>query len=231
MYSNLLLLRRATARKILVKPTKPTTPPVTGAVVSVQDGTLTIMRPDGTTKIVQLGREAGTPEVGEVVTAFAGPSSTDGPPVAKGLVKASEVRQRLEGFLQDLATGSDDLPEAASGRRAQRVVDIAAILEGHADKHVKILEKLSQKNLPAKAAEGMRKALENAQRGRSQAKLKASAARIKAGPPEERGRGPGQVQPSGQPPEKGKGQANGQDNGKGRGDAGGQDNSKGRAGR
>lgn len=228
---------------VLVKPTKPTAPPVTGAVVSVQDGVLTIMRPDGTTKVVQLGRGAASPKVGEVVTAFAGPSSADGvpgadgPPVAKGLVKASEVRQRLEGFLQDLTTGSGDLPEAASNRRAQSVVDIAAILEGHADKHVKLLEKLSQKDLPVRAAEGMRKALENAQRGRSQAKLKASEARTKAGPPEERGGGPGQVQPGAQPTEKGKRQVSGQvqpsgqPSEKGKSQAGGQDNGKGRAGR
>lgn len=212
---------------VLVKPTKPTAPPVTGAVVSVQDGVLTIMRPDGTTKTVQLGRGAASLEVGEVVTAFAGPSSTDGPPVAKGLVKASQVRQRLEGFLQDLTTGSGDLPEAASRRRAQRVADIAATLEGHTDKHVKLLEKLSQENLPVQAVAGMRKALENAQRGRNRAEANAAAARAKAGPPAERGQGSGQAQPGGQPAEKGKGDAG--DGGRVKSD--GRDSGKGQAGR
>ena len=63
------------ARQVIVKPFP--LPPVTGAVVSVDtdaDGVrvLTIMRPDGTTKAVQLGREVDPPEVGELVTAFHG---------------------------------------------------------------------------------------------------------------------------------------------------------------
>ena len=61
------------ARQIMVKPSPE--PPVVGAVVSVETNeegvrTLTIMRPNGTTKEVRLGPDADAPEIGEVVTAF-----------------------------------------------------------------------------------------------------------------------------------------------------------------
>ena len=251
------------ARKIVVKPTPQL--PLFGTVFSGDTNEegfriLTIMRPDGTTKEVRLGRGVDSPENGDLVTVFPtrgrGDRGTEdgdkgGPPTAKGVVRAEQVRLRLEGFLQDLTAGDGNLSPQAAERLARRVDRMAEILEKHADKHVNILQKLSRKNLPAKAAEGMRKALANAQRGRSQAKANVAAARAKAGPPAGRGRGSGQVQPGGQPPEKGKGpgqvqpdgqppengkgpgqvQPGGQPAEKGKGQAGGQDNGKGRSGR
>tara|TARA_B100000315_G_scaffold259171_1_gene313984 strand:- start:200 stop:1558 length:1359 start_codon:yes stop_codon:yes gene_type:complete len=180
---------------VLVKPTGPSAQPVTGAVVSVQDGVLTIMRSNGTTKTVQLGRGVAPPEVGELVTGFAGPAadgdaqSREGHPVTKGLVRASEVRRRLEGFLNDLTAADGSLPEEATGHRARLVDDVAVILEGHADERVSILEKLSGRNLPAQAVEGMQRALEKTKLDRGQARANAAEARNRAGPPPGRGQG------------------------------------------
>ena len=188
------------ARKIVVKP-KPQLP-VVGAVSSVETNEegiriLTILRFDGTTKKVQLSRGVDSPENGELVTVFPGRGrgargSREGdngnPPVAKGLVKAAKVRERLEGFLQDLTAENSEVP-ALGGDIAQLVADVAAILEVHVDKHVKLLEKLSRKKRPEQVEKALLKALEKAQRGRSQAKQKASEARTKAGPPAGRGRG------------------------------------------
>ena len=182
---------------VLVKPTGLRAQPVTGAVVSVQDGVLTIMRGDGTTKTVQLGRGVAPPEVGELVTGFAGPPASgdapdrNGHPVTRGLVRASEVRRRLESFLNDLTAEGGGLPEEATGHRAQLVDDVAVILEGHADERVNILEKLNRRNLPAQAAEGMQRALEKTKGDRGQARINAAEARTKAGPPPGRGRGQG----------------------------------------
>ncbi|MCH8801821.1 MAG: carboxypeptidase regulatory-like domain-containing protein, partial [Chloroflexi bacterium] len=83
------------ARQVIVKPAPKK--PVVGAVVSIttdEDGvrTLTIMRPNGTTKEVRLGPRGKPPEVGDLVTAFPGPDDgddpQDGPPIARGLVRA-----------------------------------------------------------------------------------------------------------------------------------------------
>ena len=188
------------------------------------------MRPDGTTKEVQLGPEGDPPEIGDLVTAFQGRSrSADGeagehgPPVVRGLVRAEEVRQRLEGFLEDLTAEDGELPTEEEERRAQRVADVAAILEEHASKRVEIIQRVSQnKNLPPQAVQGMRNGLEGAQRGRDQAQAKATAARAKAGPPPGRGRPGGQSQ--GGPGSQGQGATGGQGQGGpgGQGTTGGQ---------
>ena len=184
-----------TALWVLVKPTGPRAQPVTGAVVGVEDGVLTIMRRDGTTKSIKLGRGVAPPEVGEVVTGFAGPAGdgeaqdAEGPPVTKGLVKAAKVRERLERFLRNLTTEDGSMPEEADGHRAQLVDDVALILENHADQRVDILEKLIRRNLPPRAVEGMRRALEGNEGDRGQARSRAAAARTTAGPPPGRGRG------------------------------------------
>ena len=189
------------ARQIMVKPNLQL--PVVGAVVSVdinEDGvrTLTIMRPDGTTKEVLLGAEVDAPGIGQVVTAFPGRGSRgrgqgegdDGdPPTATGLVLAEQVLQRLEGFLVDLTAGDSSLPPQAAERRSQQVADVAAILESHASEHVAILEKISQKpDLPPQAILGMLNHLTKAKGGRDRANVRAQEARDKAGPPAGRGR-------------------------------------------
>ena len=206
------------ARQIVVKPSPQ--PPVSGAAVSVDTDdegirTLTIMRPDGTTKEVRLGSGVDSPETGALVTAFpgrgrgrkAGDGDGNGPPEVGGLVPAEQVLQRLEGFLQELTSGDSGLPEKAAERRAQRVAQVAAILETHADKHVKILETISKKeNLPPQAMLGMLNSLDKAKGGRERAQGKAKAARDKVGPPEGRGR----PESSGQPAGSGAGVAPGQ---------------------
>ena len=189
------------ARQIMVKPTPE--PPVVGAVVSVdtdQEGvrTLTIMRPNGTTKEVRLGGNVDSPGIGAVVTASPGrgsrgrgrEESDDGePPTATGLVLAEQVLQRLEGFLEDLTAGDSSLPPQAAERRAQQVAQVATILESHASEHVNILEKISQKpDLPPQAILGMLNHLTKAKGGRDRANAKSKEARDKAGPPPGRGR-------------------------------------------
>ena len=181
------------ARQVIVKPTPQA--PIVGAVVTIatdENGirTLTIMRPNGTTKEVQLGPEGRAPEVGELITAFPGrgrnndgTDAQDGPPVVRGLVRAAEVRQRLEGFLNDLTRGAGEPPPEVAARRAQRVADLAARLEAHAAKHVEVIQRVSQnRNLPPQAVAGMRNGLERAQAGRALAKTRATEARARGGP-------------------------------------------------
>ncbi|MCH8298590.1 MAG: carboxypeptidase regulatory-like domain-containing protein [Chloroflexi bacterium] len=182
------------ARQVIVKPTPQ--PPIQGAVVSIttdENGirTLSIMRPDGTTEMVQLGPEGRAPDVGDLVTVFPGrgpdadgAEDQDRPPVVIGLVRAAEVSQRLEGFLEDLTSGAGEPPPEVAARRAQRVADLAARLEAHAAKHVEIMQRVSQnQNLPSQAVAGMLNGLERAQSGLDLAKTKATAARTRGGPP------------------------------------------------
>ena len=186
------------ARQVIVKPTPQ--PPIVGAVVTVatdENGirTLTIMRPDGTTKEVQLGPEGRAPDVGDLVTGFPGrgpnadgANGEDRPPVVRGLVRAAEVSQRLEGFLNDLTGGAGGPPPEVTARRAQRVADLAARLEAHAAKHVEIIQRVSQnQNLPPQAMAGMQNGLDRAQAGHDLARANATRARTEAGPPPERG--------------------------------------------
>ncbi|MCH8257725.1 MAG: hypothetical protein IIA75_07505 [Proteobacteria bacterium] len=68
------------ARQVIVKPTPK--PPITGAVVSITTDekgvrTMSIMRPDGSTKVVRLGSKGQPPEVGDLVTAFQGRGGDD----------------------------------------------------------------------------------------------------------------------------------------------------------
>ena len=181
------------ARQVIVKPTPQA--PIQGAVVSIttdENGirTLTIMRPDGTMKDVQLGPEGRAPNVGDLVTGFPGrgpnadgTNGEDRPPVVRGLVRAAEVSQRLEGFLNDLTSGAGAPPPEVAARQAQRVADLAARLEAHAAKHVEIIQRVSQnQNLPAQAVAGMQNGLDRAQAGHDQARANATAARNRGGP-------------------------------------------------
>ena len=176
------------ARRIMVKP--PPQIPVVGAVVSVDTSpegirTLTIMRPNGTTKQVRLGAGIDSPGVGEIVTAFPGRSRGRGagegaegePPTAEGLVPAEQVLQRLENFLENLTSEDSGLSPKAAERRAQQVARVSELLENHSSEHVKILDKLTRKpNLPPQAILGMLKHLDKAkgERDRARGKIKAA---------------------------------------------------------
>ena len=177
------------ARRIMVKPVPQT--PTVGAVASVEtddEGVriLTIVRPDGTTKEVRLGADVESPAIGEIVTTFRGRSGNGpregndgGPPTVTGLVRAAEVHQRIQGFLEDLTAGNENLPAAAAERRAQRLDKLAAVLENHANRNVDILERLSQRrDLHPRALQGLAGALERATAARGEAR----DARENAGP-------------------------------------------------
>ncbi|MFQ5860635.1 MAG: fibronectin type III domain-containing protein [Dehalococcoidia bacterium] len=171
------------AVKVVVKPKKPPFPLV-GAVVSVDDGIVTIMRRNGTTKTVQLPPGVDAPGTGALVTAFAGPSAgedgeEDGeaPPVVTGLMRADEVRERLGRHLGQLAD-DPDLPGQARGRL---VADLATTLDNFSAQHIVLLETVRGK-APAAAHKGLNNALANAHRGRDAALATAAEARAKAGP-------------------------------------------------
>lgn len=260
---------------VMVKPLKLVNRPVIGTVVGVENGVLSIIQPDGTTDTVELPAGAQAPDTGEVITLFANTGDADSTgrgkkarAKAKGLVKASKIRGRLEGFLQELTTDEASVPEKAPGgnltsarqrvewareralaaraeadaahakaeatqtgdtadvnelaaeaeekavqaeldlaeaeaeaaeleaeaveeaveaekksaeRRADRVDDVASILDALTSQHTAILQSLAEGSiLPEEALQGITNALENAQRGRSQATLKATQARAKS---------------------------------------------------
>ena len=263
------------AIRVMVKPQKLVNRPVVGTVVGGENGVLSIIQPDGTTSTVELPEGAQMPETGEVITLFASDTDADeagrqkkGPPKVKGLVKASKIRDRLEGFLQELTTdeagvsekvpgakvtaagekaeaardkalaartkadearakaetaqlgNAEDLNEQAAEaeeaaaeaevelaeadaevaeaeaeaaleaaeaekdaaeRLAEQVSDVASILEALTSRHTHILQSLADGGkLPEAAMQGIATALENSQRGRSQATLKAAEARAKS---------------------------------------------------
>ena len=177
------------AESLVVKPVKPTAPPVVGAVVSKttdDDGNtvLTITKRDGTTKEILLPAGADAPAEGELVAAFARSDDKENSrPVLTGLVKADEVRQRLIGHLADVASRLD-LPEQAKSRLTE---DLATTLGDFVDQHVSILDGIKGR-APAAAQLGLDTALGKAQEARNVAINKAAEAREKAGPPEDRGR-------------------------------------------
>ena len=182
---------------VKVKPTKPLLHTV-GAVVGIatdENGvrTVSIMRKNGKVKDLQLGPDAELPEVGDLVTALQGRgNSANGRPIATGIVRADSVRHRLEGFLDDLTGEDSGLPSQALENRADRVADIATLLENHAANNVAILRQLSQnENLSPQALVGMRNGLAKAQSGFDKAMAKSKEARSKAASPSDRGQGRG----------------------------------------
>ncbi|MEE8519214.1 MAG: hypothetical protein V3S98_08835 [Dehalococcoidia bacterium] len=184
-----LLVEDGSAVQVLVKPDRPLNPPVTGSVVSIVDRVLTILKPNGTTQIVQLGPKDDPPALGDLVTTFIDDASdTDdasgGPSVSRGLVRADEVRERLNRFIDEElndASGTDD--EGGQGR-AKRIEKLAGLLETHASKHVDVLSGLLEReDLPAQGKAGIAKALANAQGHRADALQRASNARSRAGRP------------------------------------------------
>ena len=111
--------------RVLVKPVKPTVTPFSGTVVSVTGDVVTIMQPDGSTTEIELEARAPPPEIGELVTGFTGSSPTEGAnkgkkhAKAKGLVRASKIRARLERFLENLTTDEARVPAESEGEKVR----------------------------------------------------------------------------------------------------------------
>ncbi|NQW24396.1 MAG: carboxypeptidase regulatory-like domain-containing protein, partial [SAR202 cluster bacterium] len=178
------------AQQIIVKPTPKA--PIVGAVVKITTNDkgvriLSIMRPNGKVKEIRLGGGGHLPEVGDVVTAFEGRDrDTDGaeknePPIVKGLVRAGDVRQRLEKFLDDLNDEEGEQTPEAAERHERRVAEVAKKLEKHSSKQLELVQGASKnKNLTREAAREMKDGLERAESGRDQGAAKATAAKAKA---------------------------------------------------
>ena len=179
------------AEKGLVKPTKPSFIPFVGVVVSQENGKLTLRLRDGEETTVTISAGDSAPAVGEVVTVFAEPvDDNDGSPAkATGLVRASEVRQRLEGFLEKANQSEGELPEKARKAQSKRVADQALALEGHSAEHVAMVQGLADReDLPPQARVAIGSALDNSKLKRDKSLKIAAKARKKAGPPEGRGK-------------------------------------------
>lgn len=174
---------------VLAKPKSVIHKPYVGPVVEVDGGVLTILLPNGKTKKLKGPRSGDAPEVGDIVTAFVGPSEDgegeeDGEPVPyTGLVGASKVAERIERFLDKLAARDNDLPEAALNARARLVADLAAVLDAHTSHQVDIVDNLSNTPLTPGLALGLQKAREKAKANKDKGKAIAEEARGKVGAP------------------------------------------------
>ena len=169
-----------TAVQILVKPSRPSILPFSGAVTKVEDGMLTVVRPNGETMTIRVPSGERAPRAGAVVMGFARASDNRGaPPVSTGLTTAAEMRSRLEGFLEKAnnapnprseQTGPNPRSEQAGasprseqrGTSAQeRSARLAQILADHTARQVAILQgvlDLDKDNLSDKARDAVTRA-------------------------------------------------------------------------
>lgn len=182
-----------TAIQILVKPNKPTLPPATGSVVSVENGVMTLMLPNGKVKMIEIGEGQEAPGPGDVVTAFA-PEGSDGerPPKATGLVKASEVHERLKKFLDETEADGPGLSSSARSHRIETAAKLADLIEQHAAHRVQLLEGvLGREGFPEKARTAVENALQKAKTSQSEAGSKADGVRGRLDLPKGGKAGPG----------------------------------------
>ena len=172
---------------VLVKPVKPPQT-LTGSVVSIEDGIVTIMRRNGTTKTLQLPSGVEAPAVGELVTAFPDDRPGKGGLArAKGLVNSSQVRDRLLKLIEDLTIEDGELPAKALEARERRVNFLSKLLENHGARKVEVLNKALDR-VERKAQASIQRAIAKAEKGRQEAKDAIKRAKEKVGPLE--GRGP-----------------------------------------
>jgi hypothetical protein len=174
------------AVQVLVKPTAPVASPVTGSVVSIENGILTLVLPNGKTKTIEVGSDMPAPGEGEIVTVFAqGASGGDRPPKATGLVRAAEVHDRLKKFLDGVEATTGQSP-AVKKHRDEVAARVADLLERHAEHRVQILKGLQgREGLPEKARAGISRALENAEKNQTEARSKSQDTRGRLGLPKE----------------------------------------------
>lgn len=126
------------ALKVIVKPVKPNMP-VTGVVVRVDPASLTLMTPDGMQHdFSRLATHKGL-AAGDVVTVFRGNAAR-----AKGLVKANEVRSRLEKLLENITDDNDD-EEPESKERL--ISSLTQSVNNHGAQQLQIIDEVLQRVL------------------------------------------------------------------------------------
>jgi hypothetical protein len=191
-----------TAVQILVKPSRPTVLPFSGAVTSVENGTLTVVRPSGESMTVQISSRKSAPQAGAVVMGFARASDSRGaPPVSIGLTTAEEMRSRLEGFIDEANSAASHRPEQPGTNPQERSARLAEILANHTAHQVAILQSvLDRDNLSNKARAAVTRAHSSAkvglQRAREVAVLARAAVRdmgVRGEPEDTHGRGSAQL--------------------------------------
>ena len=151
------------AIRVLVKPVKKPHP-LLGVVVGIEGSQTTILRHNGKTETVELPPGTELPQEGDLITIFSGPSSK-----AKGLVRAEEVRQRLQNHLGE-ATGDDG--DEADGQdlqaQSKRFEKLSQLLENHQNRHVERLESALAR-APEKAQAAIQRAKDKATNGQQRA--------------------------------------------------------------
>ena len=191
-----------TAVQILVKPSRPTVLPFSGAVTSVENGTMTVVRPNGESMTVQISSRKSAPQAGAVVMGFARASDSRGaPPVSIGLTTAKEMRSRLEGFIDEANSAANHRPEQPGTNPQERSARLAEILANHTAHQVAILQSVLDKdNLSNKARAAVTRAHSSAKVGLQRAKEIAVLARaavrdigVRGGPEDTPGRGSAQL--------------------------------------
>lgn len=178
------------ALQILVKPIAPSVAAVSGAVVSREGNVLTIEMPNGEIKEIVLGADQEVPKPGDVITAFAKKSERAGErPTVTGLEKADKVRERIQGFLDQVSQELPDAPPAVADAREAMTERLSNLLERHADTLQRVVD---NDRMPEAARERIRTSLESARARIQTAHERIQQARERLGLPE-------RVQPEGTP--------------------------------
>ncbi len=203
----------------LIKPEKLMYSGHTVVVTDVDEGVVTGESQDGDTQTFTLPDEVGDVTPGEVVTVFEEESGK-----VTGLVKADQVRSRLNQFLEDAEDeeGDDESSEEID-QRSRRVQALALVLEKFGAHHLEMLNRVADR-----VPERVRRHIES-MKARVESDSRNSRAIIERVIAKLRGRdGEGDLPGHGDNPSEDKGKpvdhAGGQDHNRGRG-AGGEDRS------
>lgn len=170
---------------VLVKPIAPTIEPVTGAVVSVVDGVITIIRPDGTTITVELPPNAVGPALGQVVTVFRNRQQEIPGAVAPatGIMTAEQLRERLRLQIDKLLVEDPLRTQDQERIRAQLLTKLAVALETHERERLQLLQQICDQNCdgqPVAVANAIRNQIQTVQQQKVQNDAQIAAANGKA---------------------------------------------------
>lgn len=190
------------ALQILVKPLAPSIEAVSGAVVSREGNILTIELPNGEIKEIELRSDREAPEPGDVITAFAKkPERAGDRPQVTGLERADKVRERIQGFLDQVSEDRPDAPPAVAAAREAMTERLSNLLERHTQRHADILQRVVDNDrMPEAARERIRTSLESARTRIEAAHDRIQQARERLGLPQrERPARDGQERPEGTP--------------------------------